>query len=250
MPLGEPDPLGKDESPDSGRSPRNVPRPESLGRNRTGGSWVRRCCVFPEPVGAGSGPHWRIGRISIDAVREHLVHVLAQRGHEHAKRSFNRRVVPIEIGGGLPEPMTVPRPKGQPGERLIEPLSVRVQSQPPTFEHAFEPRPVPDRQELGLSRHPGAYTLDEGVEACRRVVRPAPRQAVVEEHVDDDRRVTPAGSGDARQARLECVVAVGKSIDGAMEHHSGHDSRPGKAFDPALDQVGEYVSGEYLVIVG
>ena len=211
---------------------------------------VRRCCASPEPGDASADSHRLAGRISIDAAREHLVHMLTQRGHQHAKRRVDRRVVSIEVGSSLLEPMAVPGPAGQSGERPLESVSSRVQSQPSTFEHAFEPLPVPDRQELGLPLHPGAHMLGEGIKAYRRVVRPASRQAVVEEHVDDDLGVAPAGSSDTRQARPVCVMAIGKSIDGALERDSGHDSGWGDSLDPAPDQVREHVSGEHLGIIG
>ena len=179
-----------------------------------------------------------------------MVRVLAQRRHEHVKRRFYRRIVSIEIDGRLPEPMTEPRPAGKSGEYPIEPGSSRVQTQPSTLEHALEPRPVPDRDDAGLSFHSGADMLDEGIEAHSRVVRPAPRETVVEKHVQDDPGVAPAGSGDICQARLECVVAVRESIDGAVERDPGHDSRWNDAFDSALDEIGADVSGAYLVVVG
>ena len=179
-----------------------------------------------------------------------MVRVLAQRRHEHVKRSFYRRIVSIEIDGRLPEPLTEPRPAGKPGEYPIEPGSGRVQTQPSTLEHALEPHPVPDRDDVGLSLHLGADMLDEGIESHRRVACPAPRETVVEKHVQDDPGVAPAGSGDTCQARLECVVAVRKSIDGAVERDTGHDSRMNDAFDSALDEVGADVSGAHLVVVG
>ena len=202
-----------------------------------------------EPRGARVGPY-RTGRPSIDAVRENMVRVLAQRRHEHVKRSFYHRIVSIEVDGCLREPMTEPRPAGKPGEYPIEPGSGRVQTQPSTFEHTLEPRPVSDRDDVGLSLHLNAELLDEGIEPHRRVVRPAPRETVVEEYVQDDPGVAPAGSGDICQARLECVVAVRESIDGAVECDTGHDSRRNDAFDSALDEVGADVSDTYLVIVG
>lgn len=192
----------------------------------------------------------RADPVSVEEAREHLVHVLAQRRHEHVKRIFHRRIVSVEVGGRLLEPMTEPRPAGKPGEYPIEPGSGRVQSQPSAFEHALEPRPVPDREDAGLSFYSIADVLDEGVQAHRRVVRPASRETVVEEYVHDDPGVAPAGCGDTGQARLECVVAVRESIDGPVERDTGHDRGRDGAFDPALDEVGADVSGEYLVIVG
>lgn len=206
--------------------------------------------VILEPCGMGAIRIGPAGLQSIDVVREHLVRVLAQRRHEYVKRVLYRRIVSIEIGGRLPEPMTEPRPAGKPGEHLIEAGSGRVQSQPSTFEHALEPRPIPDRKNAGLPFHLMADVLDEGIQVHRRVARPAPRETVVEEYVHDDPGVAPAGSGDTCQTGLEGRVAVRESVDGPVERDTGHDPGRGDAFNPALDEIGADVSGKYLAVVG
>ena len=209
---------------------------------------ARRWDGVPGLRGARSGPQQTDGS-SIDAVREHPVRVREQRRHQHVKRSFNRRIVSIEVGGRLLEPMTESRSVGKPGECPIESGSGRVQSQPSTLEHAVEPRPVPNRDGVGLSFHLSADMLDEDIEIHPRVVHPAPRETVVEEYVHDDPRIAPAGSGDTSEARLECVVTVRESVDGAVECDSGRNSGRNGAFDFALDEVGADVPRAYLVVV-
>ena len=176
-----------------------------------------------EPGGTRAGP-LRIGMASIGAACEHLARMFAQRRHEHVKRSLYRRVVSVEIGGRLLEPIAESRPAGEPREHPIKPGSGRVHTQPPAFKHALEPRPVPDRDDVGLLLHAGADVFDEDIQAYCRVVRPASRKTVVEEYVDDDSRVAPAGSGDIRHACLERVVAIREPIDGAVQRDTRQDS--------------------------
>ena len=240
------------EIPVDNRSPgdsRNVPSPEHFRPARAGETPARRSCESHEPCG-GRGGRCRTGGSSVDALREHLARVLAHCRHQHMKRRFNHRIVSIEIGGCLLELPTESRPTGKPRECSVEPGSGRVQTQPSTLEHAFEPRPVPDRNDVGLSLHLGADMLHECVEAHRRVVRPAPRETVVEEYVHDDPGVASAGSGDISQARLERVVAISEPIDGAVECDSDRDAGRYHAIDPPLDEVRADVPGAYLVVVG
>ena len=176
--------------------------------------------------------------------------MLADRRHQHVKRGFDRRIVSIQIGARLVELAAESRPAGNPGKDPIESGPGRVQAQPSTFDHAFQPRPVPHRNGVGLSRHLDADMLDEGVETHAGVARPASRKAVVEEYVQEHPGVPAPGRGDAGQTRSERVVGIREPVDGAVERDPGRDAGRNRTVHPAPDEVRADVSGAYLVVVG
>ena len=90
----------------------SVASPESFSSDSSGRTGRRGGAENTEPRGARSGPN-RAGRSSIDAVCEHLVRMLAQRGHQQVKRRLDRRIVSIEIGGRLLEAGGRISPDGQ-----------------------------------------------------------------------------------------------------------------------------------------
>ena len=174
----------------------------------------------------------------------------AQCRHQYMKRSLDLRIVSVEIGARLVEKAAEPRPAGKPGNGLIDAGAGRVQAQPSTVDHAFQPRFVSYRNCIDLPCDPGADMLDEGVEIHPGVVRPATCETVVEEDVQENPGVATTGGGNAVQTRPECMVTVREPVYAAMQRDSGCNAGGNRVGDPALDEVRADVSGTYLVVVG
>ena len=195
-----------------------------------------------------------ITRRSISAIEIESVDHRLQVRHQAQEGALEGRIMVIEVLGGVGEQgFSEARAAGEAFEGLIEPRSVAIDLQPTAFNHAlqaFSLLMVTDRESRGGKSDAVAGLFDEGIEVDRRMLRPVPEKAVVEQDIKDRPGIASTRCGDQRLGGAEGGMTIRMVIDQPMESDPGHDFGWGVLGKRSADEIGAGVAGEDFVIIG
>lgn len=135
-----------------------------------------------------------------------------------------------------PQRLRLCQPPRNPPQHLLHHRELTVRTQPIIRRHVRRNLRQPPRQ-LRLGRQHAVHLRGEALQRLVGIQRPVPRQAVVEKHIEDDSGIAPASQAEARQCLPHQRVAVGKTINRAVQLDRRFDLRAELALQAPFDEV-------------